>query len=49
MDAKITEAELLAALITCMDSAPESDGLSYSAYKKLCSIVGSYLKLGVIK
>ena len=33
MDAKLTEVELLAALMTCSDSAPGSDGLTYSIYK----------------
>ena len=43
MDAKITESELLAALMTCSDSDPGSYGLSYSVYKKLWSIVGLFI------
>ena len=43
MDANITVSELLAALNSCSDSAPESDGLTYSVYKKLWSIVGPFI------
>ena len=43
MDAELTDAELLSALMTCSDSAPGSDGIPYSVYKSLWSIVGKYL------
>ena len=33
MDLDLTEQELLAALMTCEDSAPGSDGVPYSVYK----------------
>ena len=36
----MTQAELLAALNTCSDSAPGSDGITYSVYKKLWGIAG---------
>ena len=43
MDADLTNGELLSALMSCTDSAPGSDGIPYSVYKKLWSIVGSYI------
>ena len=43
MDADITLPELLAALGTCEDSAPESDWILYGVYKKLWGTVGSYI------
>ena len=38
MDADFSLQELLTALMTCMDSAPGSDGIPYSVYKKVWSI-----------
>ena len=35
MDADLTLQELLDALMSCSDSAPGSDGIPYSVYKKL--------------
>ena len=43
MDGELTQQELLEALMTCTDSAPGSDGIPYSVYKKTWSIVGPYL------
>jgi hypothetical protein len=43
MEKELTEEELLTALKTCADSAPGSDGIPYSVYKKLWSITGSYI------
>ena len=43
MDMDISEQELLAALMTCTDSAPGADGIPYSVYKKLWSSVGKFL------
>ena len=40
LDAELSQAELLAALNTCSDSAPGSDGIKYSVYKKLWSVAG---------
>ena len=40
LDEELTEAELLTALNTCSDSAPGSDGITYSVYKKLWGIAG---------
>ena len=42
MEAETTEAELLKALYSCKDSAPGSDGISYSVYKRMWDIVGSF-------
>ena len=41
--AELTEQELLDALMTCSDSAPGSDGIPYSVYKKTWSIIGPYI------
>ena len=43
MDKELTEEDLLTALKTCADSAPGSDGIPYSVYKKLWSITGPYI------
>ena len=43
VDADFTESELKDALGTCSDSAPGSDGIPYSIYKKLWEIVGPYI------
>ena len=40
MEGELTQAELLAVLNTCLDSAPGSNGITYSVYKKLWSITG---------
>jgi hypothetical protein len=40
METELSEADLLAALNTCADTSPGPDGISYSTYKKLWSIVG---------
>ena len=40
LEGELTQSELLAALNTCSDSAPGSDGITYSVYKKLWSITG---------
>ena len=43
MDGEITKLELLAALKTCQDSCPGSDGNPYSVYKKLWIIVSPFI------
>ena len=43
MKKELTEEELLTALKTCADSAPGSDGIPYSVYKKLWNITGPYI------
>ena len=43
MEAAFTNEELYAALMTCLDSAPGSDGIPYSVYKKLWGTVGNYI------
>ena len=43
MDKDITDLELLAALKSCSDLAPGSDGISYSVYKKLWVITGAFI------
>ena len=43
MDADMTDLELLAALKSCSDSAPGSDGIPYSVYKKLWVIAGPFI------
>ena len=43
MDSDISNSELLAALKTCSDSAPRSDGIPYSVHKKLWVIAGPYI------
>ena len=48
LDSDITEAELLAALMTCSDSAPGSDGIPYSVYKKLWSLTGKIITVNNI-
>ena len=39
----LTNAERYAALITCSDLAPGSDGISYSVYIMLWGQVGNYI------
>ena len=41
----LTNEELLAALMSCSDSAPGSDGIPYSVYKNLWATVGRYIDL----
>jgi hypothetical protein len=43
MENELLEGDLLMALNTWADSAPEPDGIPYSTYKKLWSVVGSYI------
>jgi hypothetical protein len=43
LDNEITESELLETLKTCEDSAPGSDGIPYSVYKKVWNIAGQYI------
>ena len=45
MDSDLTNEELLAALLSCSDSAPGSDGIPNSVYKKLWATVGRYMCL----
>ena len=40
LENELTQEELLKALNTCTDSAPGSDGITYSIYKKLWNIAG---------
>ena len=48
MDSDLTNEELLAALMSCSDSAPGSDGIPYSVYKKLWATVGRYMYLNTV-
>ena len=43
MDADLTDLELLAALKSCSDLAPCSDGIPYNVYKKLWEIAGPFI------
>ena len=43
MDSDITDLELLAALRSCGESCPGSNGIPYSVFKKLWVMVGPYI------
>jgi hypothetical protein len=43
MENELSEGDLLVALNTCADSAPGPNGITYSIYKKIWSIAGSYI------
>ena len=43
MDSDITDLELLAALRSCGESCPGSNGIPYSVFKKLLVMVGPYI------